>query len=359
MKRDVVLSCFATASQETVNAIKQGPKGLDYFQPLDGFTDPPLVISVPYSLQANEGNVSPAYSRQAQKYKNSGNGSIIRGALSELAPGVEARTVSLSCFSGGQAFAKEVIKNGEGKYVDTIMMLDGLHLSAANVGQKTDGIQAEWAPWVEYAKDAWGGEKLLVLLHTNITIPSPYALSTTESARLVTDKLESVHLSDVHGTFRLEDFHNAVNDSTPPPSVSIWSPIAKPDTKNWDSFPWKLVQVAGNYIDLDIGGSTPQDHIFAATYGQRLVWRHYYRARMNQAEKLCSPTSGVGSFGLRKAVGEEPGWCRKNLTILPPDMQGGLARPSLDYSGSDKVFWFLAGIGAGVGAGVLMKRFRS
>lgn len=342
MKRDVVLSCFATVSPETVNAIKQGNKPPGYFQPADGFKSPPLVVSVPYQLQEGEGNVSPAYERQAAKYKQK-YGSIIKGALSELAPGVEARTVSLACFSGGQAFAKAVIAAGEGAYVDSILMLDGLHLSAANTGAKTNGIESEWRPWLEYAKLAWSGQRLLVLLHTNIVLPSAYALSTTDSANLINNHLDNLYMLDVRGTFKIGDVSAAVDASEPPPLVEIWSPIANPPTKKWEKFPWKVAQNAGNYLDIDIGGNTPQDHIFAATYGQRMVWNNFYRTRMNQEVNLCYPVSGVG---------EDGAGCRKNLLELPPEVQGGpVVGTSSESSSAAKVFWFLVGAGAAYGLG--------
>lgn len=353
VKRDVVLSCYATVTDETLGAIKQGPKAKGFFQPSDGFKDPPLVVSVPYRMKAEEKNVSPAYARQAAEYKQK-YGSIIKGALSELAPGVSARTVSLSCFSGGQAFAKEVIAAGEGKYVDSILMLDGLHLSAANKGKKTDGIEEEWKPWVEYAKQAWLGERLLVLLHTNIIIPSQYVLSTTESANLISDQLDklSMNVPPGSGTFKLSDITEAAAASEPPPLVEIWSPIATPSTKKWEKFPWKLAQNAGNYLDIDIGGNTAQDHIFAATYGQRMLWKNFYRTRMGQEVNLCFPMSGLGADGGTTA-------CRRNLLVLPEEAQGGarVEGPSSESgSGAAKAFWFLAGLGAAYGIGSLLRK---
>jgi hypothetical protein len=344
VKRDVVLACNAIPPPETWNAITQGPKGskatngADFFEDPTGFKNPPLVVNVPYIPHEGEENVSPGFERQALKYKHK-YGSIIKGALSELAQGVDVRTVSIITFSGGQAFAKAVMAAGEGKYVDSMILLDGLHLSAANIGPKTDGIPEEVNPWVEFAKQAWAGQKLLVLLHTSIQIPSTVALNTTQSAALVTKRLEAVEsVGPVVGTFELHNITDAIAAASPPPLVEIWSPLPYPagSKQKFPTFTYKLAQISGNYIDLDIGGTTPQAHIFAATYGQRLVWQTFYRARMNQDENLCYSTQGLG---------EASSGCRKNLTTLPPDMQAGpiIADPPEESGSVVRVLSFAAG----------------
>ena len=336
MSRDVVLSCFATPSPQTLNAIKAGPKGDTYFQPPERYKDPPLVLTVPFTQLPDEGSVSPAYERQALLYKKQG-GSIIKGALNALAPGVDVRTVTIVTFSGGQAFAKAVIKQGEGDVVDGIVLLDGLHLTMANNGPVTDGIQAEWQPWVDFAKRAVVGEKLLVLFHTEITLPPNIrALNTTQSAAIISAQLDADKtLPSSPGPCSYQDLLDATSLGPPPPKVTIWSPIGD-STKTWEIWPTNIARVQGSYFEIGTKGNGPQDHIFAATYGQRLVWDRIMSPRLNQDGTQCL---AVNSVNLVKA--SAPGECVKKLTTLPASLQG------VADTTSSKILFTMAGMGLG------------
>jgi hypothetical protein len=331
VSRDVILSCYATVNSQTLHAITSGPKAPGFFQPVDGFKNPPLVITIPFSPLPGEQNVSPAYSRAAAELAKEGDGSVIRGALQKYASGVKVRALGLVTFSGGQAFAKEMFKNPKDvQALDTLIMLDGLHLTES-YSKKGDGIVEEYGPFAEFGKQAVGGKKLMALLHTNIELPTAGVLSTTQSAGVVSATIQRDPYQ------RATDFSKTLSyGGPPPPSVSIKDNFG--NHKTWDKFT-SNVTYSGSYYEIDIGGNSAADHIFAATYGQRLVWKSLLEPRWNAGEVICDlPMSG-----------DEPlrAGCRRNMTLLPDDMQPG---------GAGTWFKIMAAGAVGCAAGYFFRR---
>ncbi len=88
----------------------------------------------------------------------------------------KARHIGLSAWSAGYGAVEDIIGQEYGKQVvDTVVLLDGLH-----TGYKGDDLDtAPIQPFVDFAKRAKAGKKLMYVSHSSI-IPPGYA-STTET----------------------------------------------------------------------------------------------------------------------------------------------------------------------------------
>ncbi len=113
-----------------------------------------------------------------------------RAAFAELLASVEravaekngletarARRIGLSAWSAGYGAVGEILRHPQwAARVDTVVLLDGLH-----AGYDGDSLRAsQLSPFVAFARQARGGEKLMFVSHSSI-IPPGYA-STTETA---------------------------------------------------------------------------------------------------------------------------------------------------------------------------------
>lgn len=94
------------------------------------------------------------------------------------------RKVGLSAWSAGYGAVGEILSQPYGKQVtDAVILLDGLHSGYAG-----DSLnEAQLKPFVEFAKQAAGRQKLMFVSHSSI-IPPGYA-STTETANFLVQKL--------------------------------------------------------------------------------------------------------------------------------------------------------------------------
>jgi hypothetical protein len=281
MATDILISCFATPSPETLNSIKSGPNSLSDFMPQDGFSNgAPKLINVGVTLVGEEQAVTEAYAREADKYKGIGGGSIIKGILQTFAPGVNVRTVSLLTFSGGYGFALKVIANGEGKYLDGLYLMDGITFYNGNNEPKSAGLPSQWQPWVDFGNEAKSGKRVLFNYYTDIAPAMSTVQSTAASAALLNEKVFSSSTSVGSGVTDSEKIDAVSYAGPPPPKVQIYSKTYN-KTTTWEQFPHASKLVLGNYISYGAGGTQPTDHIFAATYGLSLAWKSTYRPRMN------------------------------------------------------------------------------
>jgi hypothetical protein len=88
-----------------------------------------------------------------------------------------ARHVGLSAWSAGYGAVQKILAQKTGKQrVDSVILLDGLH--AGYQGKSVNGQQIQ--AFVDYAREAASGRKLMFVSHSSI-IPPGYA-STTETA---------------------------------------------------------------------------------------------------------------------------------------------------------------------------------
>jgi len=91
-----------------------------------------------------------------------------------------ARRIGLSAWSAGYGAVQRIIAQKFGKQrVGSVVLLDGLH--SGYQGKSVNGLQIQ--PFVNYAREAAAGRKLMFVSHSSI-IPPGYA-STTETANFL------------------------------------------------------------------------------------------------------------------------------------------------------------------------------
>jgi hypothetical protein len=91
-----------------------------------------------------------------------------------------ARHVGLSAWSAGYGAVQEILSQPDNRRrIDTVILLDGLHCGYN--GRSLNAAQIK--PFVEFAREAAAGDKLMFVSHSSI-IPPGYA-STTETANLL------------------------------------------------------------------------------------------------------------------------------------------------------------------------------
>jgi hypothetical protein len=123
-----------------------------------------------------------------------------------------ARRIGLSAWSAGYGAIQRILEQPLGRRIDTVVLLDALH--SGYVDGHVDGRQI--AGFVEFAKEAAAGRRLMFLSHSSI-IPPGYA-STTETAhwlvwslggrpRAVRQRSPGVMGLDIISRFDREGFH--------------------------------------------------------------------------------------------------------------------------------------------------------
>ncbi|NUP07220.1 MAG: hypothetical protein HOW73_14290 [Polyangiaceae bacterium] len=96
----------------------------------------------------------------------------------------KVRKIALSAWSAGYGAVEQILRQERGKEVDSVILLDGLH-----VGYNPDGTlqRAGLEPFIDFAKRAKAGKRFMFVSHSSI-IPPGYA-STTETVNYLVHEL--------------------------------------------------------------------------------------------------------------------------------------------------------------------------
>jgi hypothetical protein len=95
----------------------------------------------------------------------------------------KARKIALSGWSAGYGAIEQILRQKDGKDVDAVILLDGLHASYAPDGSlEKGGLE----PFVDYAKRAKAGKRFMYVSHSSI-IPPGYASTTETVNQLIHD----------------------------------------------------------------------------------------------------------------------------------------------------------------------------
>jgi hypothetical protein len=112
-----------------------------------------------------------------------------------------ARKVGLSAWSAGYMAVLSIVAQPESKDVDTVILIDGLHGPRGH-------LELPLAPFVDFARQAEKGERLMIVTHSSID-PPDFA-STTEAAHYLLsalgEKPEAVKRDDRYGLELVEYF---------------------------------------------------------------------------------------------------------------------------------------------------------
>jgi LysM repeat protein len=121
------------------------------------------------------------------------------------------RKLALSAWSAGYGAIEQILRQPAGKKVDTVILLDSLH--AGYVNQHADDLgkrlkTAQIDPFVDFARKAVRGQKLLFQSHSSI--PPPGYASTAEVSQYMVEKLggklRKARRSDVLGLEMFERY---------------------------------------------------------------------------------------------------------------------------------------------------------
>jgi hypothetical protein len=278
---DFVVSAFATPPQAGMRALAQD---------LSLFHDQPLVVDVPYQQYMkpeHRGIAASAFGEAARRLRQP-NGSILEGLFRKYAKGYHPRSVTLVGFSAGTTFVEAVLDGPDAEWVDSVIVLDGVHL---NRDWKGDIIPAELRPWVNFGLKAARDERMMVLACTDIVPNSRQISPTSVSSGAILDSLWDQARDYAENTAVAIDW-SLLDQGPPPPPVTVTGGRPKA-TKTFDASPLKSVDQIGNSWFLNYGGTLGVDHIYVAWYGQRDIWRTFLAPRLNSGV-LCKAPSLAG-----------------------------------------------------------------
>lgn len=316
MARDIIISAFASGS----------------FQPLGEFEDSPLLIGVDglgsdqymASFDTERKPREPwggtPFTRELEKYKKIGAGSIIQGLLKNFAAGVEPRRIAAVAFSAGNTFLSGLLNSAvDAELIDTVISLDGM------VYQKDyRGKPVGFDNWLRFGRRACGVDRmgtvnnpylgpLMVVSHTHIVSAAPKLVSSTNEAaeylfaninpaywaaanQLPKSQLDAQGVKQQEVITRLKA---ALGRVPLPLTIKGGNP---PTTKKWDTLWPGTVSYLGNMWALDWGGTEGPDHIFQAHEAQQALFRSYLVPRWNARSK---DVAGLGAFGVSGPLGAD------------------------------------------------------
>jgi hypothetical protein len=154
------------------------------------FDEETILVEVPFQLQGDEKLADKAFRRTINSLEDWKDGSVLRGLFQRTLPSdVEPKSVALVTFSAGTVFAKAVLEGSDANYLDSLIVLDGLHFARNWQGVPYD---TEFVPWVNFGERAAFDERMLVLADTDIVPYNVDAItSTSESSELLMDAVIS------------------------------------------------------------------------------------------------------------------------------------------------------------------------
>lgn len=290
-QRDVIISAFAQSAKKLT--LGDGSKVYlkDFSQPLDVFTEPPVVLAVDATTEGDEVFYDKAFGRELSKYRDA-DGSILKRFIASHLVNVKVRRIAIIGFSAGGVFVKGVLAGPDAAYVDAAIFLDAVHLGRPYAGApplaEAVGPLANFGVKAALAETEWAGP-MMVQAHTEIATPHPSVTSTSESALAITKAVTA----NAPGAVRA-GFTSQLTEGPPPPSVSLGPSVGlPPPEKLFAAFPEPSGKAIGNYYALNFGGKYGADHAFIAWFVQRGIFRAMLAPRWNEGLD-CKPTSGLG-----------------------------------------------------------------
>lgn len=297
--RDVIVSAFAR-SDRVVTATDGTEIDLGTFsQPMSEFVEEPAYVDVPFEIRQGEGHYDKAFRRSAAKYREAGGGSVLQGLFADRLSGMEVRRVCLIGFSAGGSFIDAVLSGPDAEMVDTVIMLDALHLMKAWEGAP-NFIAEQMGPWVNFGvRCARAVEEvdgpMLIFAHTEIATPSPLVGSTSESIAEISRQV----LKNAPGAVRTGYNPDLLLGGPPPPAVSLGPSTGLPAPEvTFERVPPPSGPMRGNYLAMNFGGRVAAHHAFIPWFVQPGLWRALLVPRWN-AGLDCEPpaVSGMGGVG--------------------------------------------------------------
>lgn len=256
------------------------------------FNENTVLVEVPFQLQGDEKLADKAFGRTVERLKDWTDKSVLRRLFQQQIPGIEPASIALITFSAGTTFAKAVLGGVDREYLDSLIVLDGLHIP-----RKWDGTPHDTVldPFVWFGERAAFDERLMVVAETDIV---PYnnnvITSTSESGELVMSGVQT---------------NIASGAQIKQPSYMSFGDAAKSGAIEWESI--------GNLWRLEYGGGQASDHIRVAKSASQNIWKTFLVPRWNAGVTCRGPDIAVSGFGSAE--------CVPNRVVVPE----GLYEPSV------------------------------
>lgn len=359
MATDVIISAFASKREaQPVEQLRDAPKLIG----VGGIGSDQYQASFDTARKPREPWGGKPFSREAERYRNKGGGSILKGLIRAMAPTIEPRRIALVGFSAGNTFLSQILKNEEdAALVDVVLAIDGMTYSKDWKGNPVGfdhwvrfGMRAAGVNRMASASNPYGGP-LMVVSHTDIVSGAPSKASSTGDA--------AAHLlRQVNGPYW--DAANHVSQDVlaaqgakqqqvlqrlRAASRQIPSPLRirggnPPTTKTWAQPPYPVDQgYLGNLWTLRWGGTGGPDHILQSNQVQKMLWETYLVPRWNSRnEDVAGLGGGLGGGGgpvAHRLAGVD--WTTPDAT----QPGGGIVQPGT-LGGRWGFFLMLAGVGA-------------
>lgn len=273
-------------------------------QPMEGFTDPPLLIEIPKTGepgQEPEAWGAKPFTRTANLLRKAGNGSLIQGVLKTYAPEVTPRRIALVGFSAGNAFLKNLLGYApDANLLDAVVSLDGPQGSKDWQGKIQPAGIFEWERMARRATgmDRFGSQSpyagpLMVIATTNIVPTSAGVAGTSPTTMAILDRLSPLYnaalprvsagdklLQAKHQQRVLDGLKAAlqvdvsINCGGETKAFSPSLPLGGGGTVPWTAR-------IGNLWVLSFEGMRGPDHCFVAWVAQRAIFQAMLQPRWN------------------------------------------------------------------------------
>jgi hypothetical protein len=336
--RDVIVTAFAQSGKTLRLADGSKINLKDFSEPLDIFTEKPIVLAVDATTQGDEVFYDKAFGRELERYRDQ-NGSILTRFLASHLAEVKVRRLGIIGFSAGGVFVKGILSSQDAAFIDSAIFLDAVHLGRPYA--KAPPLAQAVAPLANFgvraalAPDPWQGP-LMIQAHTHIASPAPDSVtSTSESAAAIT----AVVKANAPGASRFGFNPDLFFEGPPPPAVTLGPETGlPPPAKTFSAIPDPAGTGIGNYYTLDFGGTVGADHAFIAWFVQRAIFKAFLGPRWNEGLD-CKPSS-AGALG--------QGFCGPGGVIVPEGVFQVPGGPNWQAA--------LAGLVVGVGLGYVAVR---
>ena len=243
-KRDVIISALACGGK--MSCRKQAAE----------FAEPPTLININSSTGVSTGGGTvQGFRKAASVYKKNGKGSILAGVLSTQKT-LEPRRIALVSYLDGWGFLHEVLKTGDWKRIDTIIVLEGINTRSTKV-------------WEQFANN---GRLWMAFTETTHKTASSRAAARLISYAFLNER--EIHVPDYISAAKLDK------------SISIYSKNETPKTKIYHEDSLNIMRASQSVVALQYSGKQAQDQTYIQQYVQPRLWRWL-------RELWKDPTNGI------------------------------------------------------------------
>jgi hypothetical protein len=355
MPRDLIITCFAKPGQGQLNSaglramspadtfpvqrLNRGTDVIDLEKGMAGHIQPPSG-----GTYCDQGDVWGGFCFEslADKLKQAGNGSIIRGAI--LNKGLnptdyEGGRIALVAFSAGHTMAGKIMNiPGDNQMLDTVLSLDGIAFG------KNGSTIIDDPGWMSFATRACGIDRmgatrnpylgpLMVICHTRIAAPSPLVCATYESSERIFWRLSDPYnakLNTVPASFVAQQGAaqqqilaraKASLDSVPAP-VTINCGTTGTYTRS--QLNPSRTGYLGNLWDFEWSGKQGSDHCLVGYIAQKMAFDALIVPRWNSDNVSIAGLGGFGSLGDGPVTFTTPSSAQPGGGLINPGALGGM-----------------------------------